>query len=66
MANGKRKTNEVKQEVAPKQSFSIAAASEDMADKGFEQMGANDLALPFFYRGTHIYFKCPGVFGLSI
>ena len=47
MANGKRKTNEVKQEVAPKQSFSIAAASEDMADKGFEQMGANDLALPF-------------------
>ena len=47
MANGKRKTNEVKQEVAPKQSFSIAAASEDLADKGFEQMGANDLALPF-------------------
>ena len=47
MANGKRKTNEVKQEVAPKQSFSIAAASQDMADKGFEQMGANDLALPF-------------------
>ena len=47
MANGKRKTNEVKQEVAPKQSFSIAAASEDMADKGFEQIGANDLALPF-------------------
>ena len=47
MANGKRKTNEVKQEVAPKQSFSIAAASEYMADKGFEQMGANDLALPF-------------------
>ena len=47
MANGKRKTNEAKQEVAPKQSFSIAAASEDMADKGFEQMGANDLALPF-------------------
>ena len=47
MANGKRKANEVKQEVAPKQSFSIAAASEDLADKGFEQMGANDLALPF-------------------
>jgi hypothetical protein len=47
MANGKRKTNEVKQEVAPKQSFSIAAASEDMADKGFEQMGTKDLALPF-------------------
>ena len=47
MANGKRKTNEVKQEGEPKQSFSIAAASEDMADKGFEQMGANDLALPF-------------------
>jgi len=47
MANGKAKTNEVKKEVAPKQTFSIAAVSEDMADKGFEQMGANDLALPF-------------------
>ena len=41
MANGKQK------QVAPKQSFSIASVAEDLGEKGFENMGAKDLALPF-------------------
>ena len=33
--------------VQVKPNFSIASVGEDLADKGFEQMGAKDLALPF-------------------
>ena len=33
--------------VQVKSNFSIASVGEDLADKGFEQMGAKDLALPF-------------------
>ena len=33
--------------MAPKQSFSIASVAEDLGEKGFENMGAKDLALPF-------------------
>ncbi len=33
--------------VTVKPNFSIASVGEDLADKGFEQMGAKDLALPF-------------------
>ena len=48
MANGHKKKNGNKNgEVAHKPKFSLSTVAEDMADKGFEQMGANDLALPF-------------------
>ena len=33
--------------VQAKPNFSIASVGENLADKGFEQMGAKDLALPF-------------------
>ena len=48
MANGHKKKNGNKNgEVAHKPKFSLSTVAENMADKGFEQMGANDLALPF-------------------
>jgi len=48
MANGHRKKNgNGNKAVAPRKTFSIATVGEKIADKGFEQMGPNDLALPF-------------------